>query len=54
MKDCVLEWDFRSKAQLVGLMKNLMKRRRKMIQFDSIKYELPQAKANLTEVGDSL
>ena len=26
MKDCVLEWDFRSKAQLVGLMKNLMKR----------------------------
>ena len=25
-----------------------------MIQFDSIKYELPQAKANLTEVGDSL
>ena len=35
-------------------MKNLMKRRRKMIQFDSIKYELPQAKANLTEVGDSL
>ena len=42
-------------------MKNLMKRRRKMIQFDSIKYELPQAKAmlpslaeTLKEVGDSL